>query len=98
MGNCSHYSNGSYNFGDEGCWFNHSIGTDNQSMIPFNCSFCGKSFASKADIMKHKKKQHLQQVKYCKNITEEKCNHGSNCWFKHENNETKENSVKRIKC
>ena len=52
------------------------------------CYFCEESFATKGEIMMHRKKKHSQFVKQCNKFLVKNCNlTDENCWFKHENKE-----------
>ena len=54
---------------------------DNHS---FSCEYCEDKFASLRDLMKHKKKQHAENVQLCWNYADGKCEFDDEkCWFLH---------------
>ena len=60
----------------------------------FLCSHCEQGFASKKDLMMHKKQQHIEMVSTCWGFAAGSCEFGSDkCWFRH----SMSNSVD-IKC
>ena len=54
--------------------------------------FCEDSFGTKAEVMKHKRRQHEKTVKYC---NKENCLYNEEtCWFKHKTKEEETENVK----
>ena len=52
------------------------------------CNICKDNFESKNDLMKHRKKEHVQKVNICWNFISSKCQYVEDlCWFRH--NKTK---------
>ena len=47
------------------------------------CRFCDKSFETLAEVMKHNKLTHTNNVQHCSNFLENICLYGDNCWFLH---------------
>ena len=45
----------------------------------------------KSQFMKHRKTEHLETVKTCKN---NECIYKNECWFRHEHEDTKINNIK----
>ena len=47
--------------------------------------FCEESFATKGEVMLHRKKKHSPFVKHCNKFLVRNCDlTDENCWFKHE--------------
>ena len=75
------------------CWWKHQ--KDNGNMI--ECYHCEETFATKGEVMMHRKKKHAKSVKQCSKYLIEKCDRtDENCWFQHEikKEEEKEKSEK----
>ena len=53
----------------------------------FDCRFCDKSFETLAEVMKHNKLTHTNNVQHCSNFLENICLYGDNCWFLHSESE-----------
>ena len=54
----------------------------------FICRVCDKRFTNKNDFMQHRKKEHVQNVFFCKNALKGTCRFGAKkCWFNHSDNE-----------
>ena len=65
----------------EKCWWKHK--KDNGNKI--ECFFCEESFATKGEVMIHRKKKHNQYVKHCNKFLVKNCDlNNETCWFKHE--------------
>ena len=48
------------------------------------CFFCGKTFTGKNELMKHRKREHVNIVKECDKYREGKCGFENEfCWFLH---------------
>ena len=49
-----------------------------------DCNFCGEKFASKRNMMEHKKRVHIEMVALCWNFSDGKCGFGDDfCSFSH---------------
>ena len=84
---CSYFLEGHCNFEDE-CWYNHSITGSNDLKTEFKCRVCDNIFIDRNDFMKHRKKEHVQNVVFCKNALKGTCKFGAKkCWFNHNENE-----------
>ena len=87
---CRHFIDGSCSYGEEKCWFVHKVCHNDGDKNLVNCSFCGKDFESISNFMKHKKSEHKERVKLCKNNIKGNCSYLENCWFIHEHLEKNE--------
>ena len=59
-----------------------------ESKHTYTCSICKENFKSKSELMKHRKKEHLEKVKICWNFESSKCQFAEDmCWFRHCNSE-----------
>ena len=66
------------------CWWKHR--QDHENMI--ECYFCKEVFASKGEVMLHRKKEHNEFVKSCNKFLIKTCNlNEETCWFKHDTNQ-----------
>ena len=75
---CWHFSVGNCPFGDENCWFIHSSDKE------YKCNLCGETYSNQTDYLNHKKRNHENSVKKCKNMNNGSCKYGDErCWFKH---------------
>ena len=55
------------------------------------CFICGKSFQNKNEMMRHRKREHIEIVKPCFQFSQNKCRFKDElCWYKH-NEENKKN-------
>ena len=85
---CWHYLNGACPFG-EYCWFKHeneSKESKNESkIITIKCNICEKTFKERYSFMKHKIKEHEENIEVCKLFQKGKCSYHENCWFSHKN-------------
>merc|ERR1712129_467230 len=53
-----------------------------------SCRICNESFSSKHELMKHRKKDHRDKVRPCRDFLQNVCHRGvSKCWYKHETNQ-----------
>ena len=81
---CRYYKNGECNFNESKCWFHHKDGANSSSeRKKYKCNFCENKFEAKDDLMNHRKYQHSYTVPECKNIKENTCKFGKECWYKH---------------
>ena len=82
-------------FSAEACWWSHSKEKSNDSK-KITCYICAKAFNSRAEMMVHRKMNHLKVVRQCELFMKNNCTfNDSSCWFLHgtENNEKEENEV-----
>ena len=87
VSSCWKFVDGNCSFGDERCWFNHNTNSNN-----FKCTVCDEEFKTQSALMKHRKSQHADFIKTCKNVNA--CPYKKDCWYKHqeiENNEHENN-------
>ena len=78
---CRNFSAGFCEFGDKLCWFSHS--SQNGEPVVVNCNNCSETFHSLTDYLHHKKREHGDTVKECKN---KECRYGEqSCWYHHAN-------------
>ena len=87
---CRYFKKGScfYQDGEEGeCWYLHTqskIQKSTETGEHFSCSFCENSFKTKSEVMKHRIKQHEEEVPICNSIKEgTRCSKNIRCWFRH---------------
>ena len=64
----------------------HPLQTQENGMA---CNFCSDKFKSNADLMMHKKRDHIERVQLCVNFDDGNCDFGDACWFSHETSSTK---------
>ena len=56
-----------------------------QTLTQYNCGICGKTFQTKSDFMKHRRKDHSDKVPECRDHKNDCCRfQKETCWFKHE--------------
>ena len=92
---CWYYASGYCEFGSDKCWFLHMDGSETK----FECNKCEKTFANKDTFSHHRKKNHKESVKTCKNVVSGACRYGNKkCWFNHDDleNSTKDENTKKI--
>ena len=80
-------------FADDACWWRH----DNEVTASDNisCFICDKTFNTKSEMMKHRKRDHKQIVKVCEKFKEQLCRYKSDsCWYSHEEEVDKNESGK----
>ena len=69
---CRYKNDEKCNFGDEQCWYNHNNEILNQNhesqKEEIKCNICDLSFTSKADLLKHRKIEHIEHVPICRTI------------------------------
>ena len=67
---CWDFAAGSCSFGDEKCWFRHSLLKSSE----VKCKICDDKFATRSDYQKHRKHKHPGLVPRCKeNSTGKMC-------------------------
>ena len=55
----------------------------------FKCNFCDETFATKRDLMQHKKRNHEEKVAQCWQYSSGSCAFGDQqCWFNHTKSKT----------
>ena len=63
----------------------------------FTCKHCEENFHSKWDLMDHRKKNHPEKCRLCKNFVEGKCHFSDDtCWYRHYLKEYEK--LKEFKC
>ena len=76
--------NGKCRFTSEKCWWSHDTKKTDHNLA-IKCFICDKSFTSKSEMMKHRKREHRSKVRKCTNFTQNQCPFVSeSCWFLHE--------------
>ena len=80
---CWNFTDGSCIYGEESCWFIHN----KQEQKSITCKICEETFISISKFMKHKKSEHIENVKLCMKDKEGQCPYLENCWFVHGQNE-----------
>ena len=71
-------------YSDDMCWWRHDA-ESMSSAEEIKCFVCGKTFESKPEMMKHRKKMHSQVIMPCTQFQINKCRfQDERCWFKHE--------------
>ena len=85
---CRNYISGICTYVEEVCWWNHCKRKEES----IKCFICEKTFASKALLMSHRKKDHNKFVKMCTQFSQHSCRFKeTDCWYKHESeNENEE--------
>ena len=76
---CKYFVRGMCHFNEKTCWFSHTL----ETIIKQNCKYCGESFQSKNDLMKHRKIKHNKNIAICREQENGNCKFGNDCWFKH---------------
>ena len=67
---------------EETCFWRHT--EQDNSTEHIQCYFCAKTFITKSELMKHRKKEHPSIVKECFKHQEGKCGYQDEfCWFIH---------------
>jgi rubredoxin len=83
---CLYFAQGICEFSDEDCWYQHETKESplDQALKEFKCSLCGHTFNIKSDFMKHRKREHPQNISICKTYNNGSCKFGNEkCWYKH---------------
>ena len=67
------------------CYWNHDSPPDaTKTGQIFKCYICSKTFSEKKNMMTHKKKEHIESIRYCNLFSDEKCPFKDEaCWFRH---------------
>ena len=79
---CNKFAENSCPFVEDTCWWSHKAREISSEKL--HCFICGKSFNSKMELMRHRKKEHLHLVKECTKYKNGKCGFQNDfCWFKH---------------
>ena len=69
-------------YSNEMCWWRHE-GTENSGQT--SCFNCDKRFKTKGEMMIHRKKEHITEVRICMNYQKNNCRFRSSfCWYLHE--------------
>ena len=83
---CKNFNKDGCPFEDRKCWFLHTKNNET-----FKCNLCEQTFSEKSEFMKHRKDLHPEMVKICRNT---QCFYENECWFRHENDNSKLNNIK----
>ena len=83
---CKNFNKDGCPFEDRKCWFLHTKNNET-----FKCNICEQTFSEKSEFMKHRKDLHPEMVKICRNT---QCFYENECWFRHENDNSKLNNIK----
>ena len=84
---CRNYKQGKCDYSEDMCWWNHSE-KEFELHDKIQCFICNKIFDNRTDMMKHRKKEHVEMIKTCRQYQSNNCRYVSeSCWFKHENDE-----------
>ena len=86
---CQNYNSNGCPYDDRKCWFLHI-----RTSEAFECNICDQTFLGKSQFMKHRKSEHSEMVKTCKN---NECIYKNECWFRHEHNEHENTQINNIK-
>ena len=79
---CRNNLQGKCDYTDEMCWWNHSSRNLNSDQI--SCYVCGKVFANKIEMMKHRKTEHIEIVRPCTKFLNNECRFQEmSCWYTH---------------
>ena len=54
-----------------------------QADIVVTCNICEKDFRSKGAMMVHRKDEHSNMIKPCRDYFKSYCSHGEACWYQH---------------
>ena len=73
---CSYFIEGKCDFDDE-CWYVHCSTGSGHEKKEFICRACDKRFTNKNDFMQHRKKEHVQNLFFCKNALKGTCRFGA---------------------
>ena len=80
---CSHFSNGACPY-NETCWFRHvKDSKEIKTELSLICNICKIQFESRSDLMMHRKKEHHENIKMCRNFKKGNCTYNLKCWFSH---------------
>ena len=76
------------------CWDKHEKQTDNTPKTgeKSECHTCKQTFKTKNEMMLHRKKQHTDRVKPCRE--QDNCTRKT-CWYTHNNTITIENCIEK---
>ena len=84
---CWRFIAGDCHFSDNNCWFNH-CNNKLEEMDEIECNWCEKIFMTQPEFLNHRKKEHIEYVPQCRNVT---CTYNVFCWFIHEQYENENN-------
>ena len=62
------------------CFFSHELIPEGK----FRCFQCGDDFNTRHDMMIHRKSEHIEDIKTCKEFVLNQCDKETKCWWKHE--------------
>ena len=82
---CKNNLNGTCLFSYSKCYWNHEAQPDaTKNGQIFKCYICSKTFSEKKQMMIHKKKEHVESIRFCNLFLDEKCPFKDEaCWFRH---------------
>ena len=79
---CKNYEERNCSYTSESCWWIHE--TKNSMSEGIQCYVCSKTFNTKAEMMRHRKKYHPNIVKLCEKFLHNRCPFQEDfCWFFH---------------
>ena len=79
---CRKFAQSNCPFIEETCFWRHTV--EDNSTEHIQCYVCAKTFITKTELMKHRKKEHPSIVKECSKHQEGKCGYQEEfCWFIH---------------
>ena len=85
---CRYFIEGRCDYDNDMCHFSHELEetpkNTAQNFTNLNCKYCGKPFETKSELMFHRKAEHPQVVKQCRDFRQGLCDRGENgCWYNH---------------
>ena len=94
MAYCKNNLNGTCLFSYSKCYWNHDSPPDaTKDGQLFKCYICSNTFSEKKHMMSHKKKEHIESIRFCNLYSDEKCPFKDEaCWFRH--TDVSENVIK----
>ena len=82
LAGCRKFSAGKCEVGDVKCWFSHVNNVKTVELSGVECNICANNFDTLSEFLHHKKLEHKESVKRCRNNA---CRFGdTKCWFVHE--------------
>ena len=61
---------------------------EHEQVLQIKCNVCGNNFSSKHNLMKHRKKEHQERIRPCRDFLKRSCSRGDDkCWYKHQTTE-----------
>ena len=95
---CRYLKEGGCDYDDDMCYYSHrsqeTPKKTSSNPSNFNCRFCGKPFDEKSELMFHRKAEHPQVVKQCRDFRRGFCDNSEDeCWYKHSDSSEFANQV-----